>query len=80
MRIDLDAVENISYEKSYVAYLDVLGFKNLVMSKNKKDKLKLEQYFGIVNSAIEYLKQIRSKKNIGSIIIRTYLKIDLGVF
>jgi hypothetical protein len=62
MKINLDAVENISYEKSYVAFLDVLGFKNLVMSKNKKDKLKLEQYFGIVNSAIEYLKRIPSKK------------------
>ena len=69
MRINLNAVENINYEKSYVAFLDVLGFKKLVMSKNKKEKLKLEQYFGIVNSAIEYLKEIPSKRNIGSIII-----------
>src|SRR5664280_1584701 len=69
MKINLDAVENISYEKGYVAFLDVLGFKNLVMSKRKDDKHKLEQYFGIVNSAIEYLKELRSKKNIGSIII-----------
>jgi hypothetical protein len=69
MKINLNAVENISYEKSYVAFLDVLGFKNLVMSNKKKDKVKLEQYFGIVNSAIEYLKGIPSKKNIRSIII-----------
>jgi hypothetical protein len=69
MRIDINALEKVDYEKSYVAFLDVLGFKKLVMSKNKKEKLKIEQYFGIVNSAIEYLKQIPSKRSIGSIVI-----------
>ena len=53
--IDLKAKKTIVYEKSYVAFLDVLGFKNLVFSKSKADKEKLEKYFGIVNSAIEYL-------------------------
>lgn len=69
MDINLGAVENIHYEKSYVAFLDVLGFKNLVFSKKQKDKLKLNQYFGVVNSAIDYLKEIPSKRKIGSIII-----------
>ena len=69
MDINLQAIECINYEKSYVAFLDVLGFKNLVLSKADRDKRKLEQYFGIVNSAIEYLKRIPSKRNIGSIII-----------
>ncbi len=69
MDIDLNAIINIHYEKSYVAFLDVLGFKNLVFSKKKDDKEKLNQYFGVVNSAIEYLAGIPSKKKIGSIII-----------
>lgn len=69
MDIDLNATVSIQYEKSYVAFLDVLGFKNLVFSKKKTDKTKLDQYFGVVNSAIEYLSRIPSKKNIGSIII-----------
>ena len=69
MDIDLNATVNIHYEKSYVAFLDVLGFKNLVFSKKKSDKAKLDQYLGVVNSAIQYLARIPSKKKIGSIII-----------
>ena len=57
MSINLDAVDNIQYEKSYVAFLDVLGFTNMVFSNQNSDKEKLNQYFGIVNSAINYLKK-----------------------
>lgn len=67
--IDLQAKENINYEKSYVAFLDVLGFKNLIFSTKDEDKDKLEEYFGIVNSAIKYLESIPSKKDMGSIVI-----------
>ena len=69
MDIDQNATINIQYENSYVAFLDVLGFKNLVFSKRNDDKVKLDQYFGVVNSAIQYLAGIPSKKKIGSIII-----------
>ena len=69
MNINLNAIENITYEKSYVAFLDVLGFKNLVRSKKKGVPKKINQYFGVVNSAIEYLGRIPSKRKIGSIII-----------
>ncbi len=67
--IDFNKKEEINYEKSYVAFLDVLGFKNLVFSKKDEDKEKLNQYFGTVNSVVEYLKSIPAKKEIGSIII-----------
>ena len=67
--IDLDRKETIKYEKSYVAFLDVLGFKNLVFSKKAEDKEKIELYFEVVNSAIKYLESIPSKKDIGSIVI-----------
>lgn len=69
MDINLNATVNIQYEKSYVAFLDVLGFKDIVFSSKEGDKAKLNQYFGVVNSAIEYLARIPSKKKIGSIII-----------
>ena len=69
MDINIDAKENIEYQSSYVAFIDVLGFKGLVFSQKKEDKERLKQYFGIVNEAIRYLKQIPSKSNIGSIII-----------
>ena len=67
MDINLNATERIEYKESYVAFIDVLGFKRLVFNQKKKDRL--EQYFGIVNEAISYLQQIPSKSNIGSIII-----------
>ncbi len=66
MQINLDAEIDITYKESYVAFLDVLGFKNMVFSQ---DNAKLKQYFGVVNSVIEYLKDIEAKRNIGSIII-----------
>lgn len=69
MEINLNAIQSINYEKSFVAFLDVLGFKNLVFSSREDDKEKLDRYFGIVNSVIEYLKNIPSKKEIGSIVI-----------
>lgn len=69
MGINLNAIEEINYQKNYVAFLDVLGFKNLVLSNNKKNHEKINQYFGIINSAIEYLKNIPIKSKIGSIII-----------
>ena len=67
--IDIHATQPIHYTKSYVAFLDVLGFKNLIYSNKKVDKEKVESYFGIVNSAIDYLKTIDEKKDIGSIVI-----------
>jgi len=67
--IDIHAIHPINYTKSYVAFLDVLGFKNLIYSNKKADKNKVESYFGIVNSAIDYLKTIDAKRDIGSIVI-----------
>lgn len=67
--IDTNATQNINYQKSFVAFLDVLGFKKLVYSQDSRDKEKLKRYFGIVNEAIKYLKKIPSKSDIGSIII-----------
>lgn len=69
MDINLNAIEDISYEKSYVAFLDILGFKNLVFSKKNGVPKKIKQYFGVVNSVIGYLGTIPSKRKIGSIII-----------
>ncbi|MGL5213653.1 MAG: hypothetical protein ACRC8R_00735 [Aeromonas hydrophila] len=66
MPIDRYAVYDIEYEESFVAFLDVLGFKQMIQSQNKTQ---INKYFGIVNSAIEYLNGITSKREIGSIVI-----------
>lgn len=66
MPIDKNAEANIRYEKSFVAFLDVLGFKQMIKSQ---DPTQINQYFGIVDSAIKHLKSIPSKKNIDSIVI-----------
>lgn len=54
------------YKDSYVAFLDVLGFKNMVI---QEDDVKLTTYFKEVKEVINELKNIESKKNIGNIII-----------
>jgi len=59
----------ITYEKSFVAFLDVLGFKKLVYSKKKKDHKKIEEYFEIVDKTIKSMQYLKDKKQIGVIII-----------
>ena len=61
--------KNIEYSEYYVAFLDILGFKNLVFSNRPADKDKIQKYFGLIESVTEKLKLIKSKKNLGSIII-----------
>lgn len=59
----------IEYTDYYVAFLDILGFKELAKSKNREDKKKIYTYFQLINNIINDLKQIDVKKNIGSIVI-----------
>ncbi|MBQ4680435.1 hypothetical protein [Aeromonas dhakensis] len=58
--------EKISYEKSYVAFIDVLGFKNMVFNS---DETTINKYFEVVNNSLSELKNIQLKKPIKSIII-----------
>lgn len=60
---------SIIYEENYVAFLDVLGFKELVLRDNTENKVKLNKYFIILNSVIEYIRSIEMKKDIGFIVI-----------
>lgn len=69
MPIEKEEQYKLKYEKSYVAFLDVLGFKKLVYSTKSEDKKKIELYLKTVAQALETLKQIPSKKEIGSIVI-----------
>jgi hypothetical protein len=56
----------IIYEKTYVAFLDVLGFTEIVM--NNKMPI-IQKYFKEVNRVINELKKIKRKKIIGYTII-----------
>lgn len=59
----------MTYTNSYVAFLDVLGFKQLVLSKNEKDKRKIEEYLFSVNNSIRELSQNELTKNVNAIVI-----------
>jgi hypothetical protein len=59
----------MEYKNSYVAFLDVLGFKKLVFSESEEDKKKIENYFEIINDEIDKLKEIQSKEQINYIVI-----------
>ena len=47
-------IKPINYVQSYVAFLDVLGFKELVYGKKAEDKEKLEKYFHHIEEFIIY--------------------------
>ena len=59
--IDLEKRKPIVYKRCYVAFLDILGFKDLV---NSSEKSTIENYFGIVDSAIQHLRSILNKQYI----------------
>jgi len=63
-------VINISYSKSFVAFLDILGFKDIVNKSRTNEGLKkLNEVFNTINQEIEELKKIPAKKKIGYITI-----------
>jgi hypothetical protein len=59
----------LPYSDYYVAYLDILGFKDLVKSKEHKDRKKIYEYFKLIEEITSDLKKIESQKDIGAIII-----------
>lgn len=59
----------LKYEKSFVAFIDVLGFKNMVYDKSPAGKAKIELYLNDAYEALYVLKKIESKKHIGHILI-----------
>ncbi len=61
-----DERNNLEYKKRYVAFLDVLGFKNLVLKRSDKQ---LKDYLDIVESSLEEIKEIDGKSIIDSIVI-----------
>lgn len=71
----------IDYSDYYVAFLDVLGFKNLVNSKKPEDKQKINDYFNLIKEITDDLKKIQSKKDIGAIIISdsVILSVPIGI-
>jgi len=59
--------KEIKYEEQYVAFLDVLGFKALVVKDNKC--VEISKYFSIVRNAVIEMQGINQKKDIRPIII-----------
>lgn len=63
------ATNAITYQKRFVAFLDVLGFKELVKNSSQANRERIQSYFDAVNDVIAYLIQIPAKQGIGSIVI-----------
>ncbi len=60
---------HISYSPHYVAFLDVLGFKKLVMSEKNKDLEKISEYFNLVRKSIQNLTLSNYNASISYIVI-----------
>ena len=56
--------KEISYSQYFIAFLDVLGFKNMVFSKSKSQ---IEEYFGLVKHVTSKLEGIKAKQELKSI-------------
>lgn len=74
MKNNFDDEFKITFENGYVAFLDVLGFKDYVNSKNLK---KINTYINKVEKSINYLKMISSKLDIGYIVISDSIIISI---
>jgi hypothetical protein len=65
----MNSAKGIKYSDYYVAFLDILGFKKLVMSKSQRDKIKILKYFQLVEKITKDLKQFKPKEDISTIIV-----------
>jgi hypothetical protein len=59
----------IGYSEYYVAFLDILGFKDLVLSELPEDKNRIERYFERTKVIINDIKEIEAKSKLGAIVI-----------
>ena len=59
----------IVYKKSFVAFIDVLGFSNIVNDNRPEGIQKLNTYFTIIDDVITKLRDIDAKREIGYITI-----------
>lgn len=59
----------IRYVKSFVAFIDVLGFSEIVNDNRPEGIQKLNTYFTIINDVITKLRNIEEKRDIGYITI-----------
>lgn len=66
----------IKYSPCFVAFLDILGFRNFVV-RDQKDKI--NTYFSLINEIIHDLKNFKIKKNIGSITISDSIILSIPI-
>lgn len=59
----------VNYQKKYVAFLDVMGFKRLVDSKQEEDRQLLQTYFNKVAEIFDVIETTRSKENLQKLAI-----------
>jgi hypothetical protein len=62
-------ISPITYSKYFVAYLDILGFSEMVRSGKKADKEKIEIYFSLIREGTKKIRKRNSGSLISSIII-----------
>lgn len=60
---------DISYSEYYVAYLDVLGFEDLVLRNNAASRKILNKYFKLIHKLTDDLNAIKYELTFGSITI-----------
>jgi hypothetical protein len=57
-------IKRIDFDKSFCAFIDILGFESLVMSKSEESVKRLEFYYWLIDDLQKKLKIIESKSKI----------------
>ncbi len=71
--------DRIDYTLSYVAYLDVLGFTEMVMNEDKKSKKRLASYFDRVDGLTAYFEKLPLKDKVQIIAISDSIILSLPI-
>lgn len=66
----------IEYKKGFVAFIDVLGFKDMINNSNQENNDKVENYLNIVN---EQLKKLDELNNFKSIVISDSIILSMEI-
>jgi hypothetical protein len=71
--------DKIDYTLSYVAYLDVLGFTEMVMNEDGESKKRLASYFDQVDELTKYFEDLHLKDKIKIITISDSIIMSLPI-
>jgi len=70
---------DIDFKEEFVAFIDVLGFREMVLSSNQESKSKLKNYFNVISYFKSELKKIAPKSSIKALAVSDSLILSMPI-